>query len=184
MTNLHQNKQPVLYLLICAAPPARNMQKFIAIAQTNGWDVCVIATPEATRFISISELIDLTGHQVRSDYKLPGEADPLPKADAMLVMPATFNTLNKLALGIGDTLAVSILCESLGRGSPPIVVVPYLKLDLAAHPAFPKSIQFLQENGVRVLYDPEKYPSPVIVPWEVVLDELHRICNNKQKKGC
>lgn len=175
MTNLHQNKQRVLYLFICAAPPAQNMQEFIAIAQADGWDVCVIATPEATRFISISELADLTGHQVRSDYKLPGEADPLPKADAMLVMPATFNTLNKLALGIGDTLAVSILCEGLGRGSPPIVAVPYLKLDLAAHPAFPKSIQFLQENGVHVLYDPEKYPSPVIVPWEVVLDELHRI---------
>lgn len=176
MMELHQNKQPVLYLIICAAPPAQHMQEFITIAQADGWDVCIIVTPQATRFISISELTALTGHQVRSDYKLPGEADPLPKADAILVMPATFNTLNKLALGIGDTLAVSILCEALGRGSPPVIAVPYLKLDLAYHPAFSKSIQFLQDNGVCVLYDPEKYPSPVIVPWEVVLEELHRIC--------
>lgn len=174
--DLHQNKQPVLYLIICAAPPAQQMQQFISIAQADGWDVCVIATPQATRFIKISELTALTGHQVRSDYKLPGEADPLPKADAMLVMPATFNTLNKLALGIGDTLAISILCESLGRGSSPIIVVPYLKLDLAYHPAFSKSLALLKESGVSILYDPEKYPSPILVPWEIVLEELHRIC--------
>ena len=37
----------------------------------------------------------LSGHVVRTDCKLPGEADPLPKADAMLVMPTTFNTINK-----------------------------------------------------------------------------------------
>lgn len=177
---LHQNKQPVLYLIICAAPPAQHMQEFITIAQADGWDVCVIATPQATRSINIPELTALTGHQVRSDYKLPGEADPLPKADAILAMPATFNTLNKLALGIGDTLAVSILCETLGRGSPPVIAVPYLKLDLAYHPAFSKSIRFLQENGVHILYDSEKYPSPVVVPCEVILDELHRICNNEK----
>src|SRR5579859_7291943 len=165
MTNLHQNKQPVLYLLICAAPPAQNMQEFIAMAQADGWDVCIIATPEATQFISISELTDLTGHQVRMDYKLPGEADPLPKADAMLVMPATFNTINKWAQGIGDTLVTSILCEALGRGSPPIVTVPCLKMDLVRHPVFSRSIALLRECGVHVLHEPERYPSPLMVPW-------------------
>jgi phosphopantothenoylcysteine synthetase/decarboxylase len=134
----------------------------------------VIATPQATRFIDIPELMQLTGHLVRSEYKLPGEADPLPRADAVLVLPATFNTLNKWALGIGDTLAVSILCECVGRGTPPIVAVPYLKQDLARHSAFPRSVQWLRECGVRVLYDPEVYPSPLLVPWEVILGELEQ----------
>lgn len=171
-----ENEQQILYLIICAAPPAQHMQDFIISAQTRGWKVCIIATPQATRFINTSELAALTGYPVRSDYKLPGEADPLPKADAVIVMPATFNTLNKWALGIGDTLAVSILCESLGRYSFPIIAVPFVKLDLAHHPAFSKSIAVLQEAGVHVLYEPEKYPSPLFVPWEVILDELHRIC--------
>ena len=114
----------------------------------------------------------LSGHIVRTDYKLPWEADPLPKADAMLVMPATFNTINKWAQGIGDTLVTSILCEALGRGSPPIVAVPCLKMDLVRHPAFSRSIAVLRECGVHVLHEPERYPSPLMVPWNEILATL------------
>ncbi|SRR6266702_4623114 len=42
----------------------------------------------------------LSGYNIRTDYKFPGEADPLPKADAMLVIPSAFNTINKWAQGI------------------------------------------------------------------------------------
>jgi len=31
---------------------------------------------------------------------------------------------------------------------------------LARHPAFTRSVAFLRENGVRVLFDPDKYPLP------------------------
>jgi hypothetical protein len=36
---------------------------------------------------------------------------PLPPADAIAVAPATYNTINKWAAGISDTLALGILCE-------------------------------------------------------------------------
>jgi phosphopantothenoylcysteine decarboxylase len=117
-------------------------------------------------------LAELSGHLVRTGYKLPGEADPLPKADAMLVMPATFNTINKWAQGIGDTLVTSILCEALGRGSPPIVTVPCLKMDLVRHPAFSRSVALLRECGVHILHEPERYPSPLMVPWKKILATL------------
>ena len=168
----HTQRQRVLYVIVCAAPPAQQAHEFIGLAQAANWDVCVIATPQATRFIDVPALTTLTGHPVRSEYKVPGEGDALPKADAILVAPATFNTLNKWALGIADTLAVSMLCESLGRGTPPIIAVPYLKHDLACHPAFARSLALLQESGVRLLYDPERYPSPLIAPWSNILDAL------------
>ncbi len=166
---------PVLYLIVCAAPPAQNTHDFVAPIQHMGWDVCVIATPQATRFLDAPRLASLTGHPVRSDYKLPGEIDALPKADALLVMPATFNTLNKWAGGIGDTLAVSILCEALGRGTTPIIAVPCLKMDLVRHLVFPKSIAFLKECNVTVLHEPERYPSPLMVPQEIILEELGKV---------
>jgi phosphopantothenoylcysteine decarboxylase len=119
MSETVSQSRPVLYLMICAAPPAQQIHEFILLLQANRWDVCAIATPQATRWINIPLLEKLTGHIVRTDYKLPGEADPLPKADAILAMPATFNTINKWAQGIGDTLVTSILCECLGRGTPP-----------------------------------------------------------------
>src|SRR5215471_7938043 len=130
----------ILYLMVCAAPPAQQTQEVVPLLQATGWDVCVIATPQAARWMNTEALAELTGHVVRTDYKLPWEADPLPKADAMLVMPATFNTINKWAQGISDTLAVGLLCEALGRGTPPIVAVPCLKMDLIRHPVFKKNM--------------------------------------------
>src|SRR5205085_1882703 len=155
----------VLYLMVCAAPPAQQTAHVVQLLQEAGWDVCIIATPQAALWIDQSALAHLTGHLVRTDFKLPGETDPLPKADAMLVMPATFNTINKWAQGIGDTLVTSILCEALGRGSPPIVTVPCLKMDLVRHPVFSRSIALLREFGVHVLHEPERYPSPLMDPW-------------------
>lgn len=174
--------QPILYLIVCAAPPAQYIQEFVVKVQHAGWDVCVIATPQATRFIHAQLLIELTGYAVRSDYKLPGEADPLPKADALLLMPATFNTINKWAGGIGDTLAVSILCEALGRGTTPIITVPCLKMDLVRHPIFAKNVAFLRECGIMILHEPERYPSPLVVPQEMVLAELQKVLPSEYAK--
>jgi phosphopantothenoylcysteine synthetase/decarboxylase len=170
------NKQ-VLYLMTCAAPPTQKIHEFIPALQSAGWDVCVIATPQAARWISSPKLEALTGHMVRTDYKLPGEVDPLPKANAILVMPATFNTINKWAQGIGDTLVLSLLCECLGRGNPPIVLVPCLKMDLVRHPAFSKSITLLREYGVCILHEPEHYPSPLMVPQVEILSTLQAVAH-------
>jgi phosphopantothenoylcysteine synthetase/decarboxylase len=165
----------VLYLIVCAAPPAQQTSDVVSLLQSTGWDVCVIATPQAARWMDLPALSALTGYVVRTDYKLPGEADPLPKADAILAMPATFNTINKWAQGIGDTLAASILCEALGRGTPPVIAVPCLKMDLVRHPAFSRNIALLRECGVRVLHEPERYPSPLMVPRNEVLETLREI---------
>jgi Flavoprotein len=35
--------------------------------------------------------------------------------DAIIVAPATFNTINKWAVGISDTLALGLLTEAIGR---------------------------------------------------------------------
>ena len=173
MSHPSSKRSPVLYLLLCAAPPAQHASHFVTLLQQAGWQVCVVATPQASRWIDPVILEQETGYPVRTDYKLPGEADPLPPADAMLVMPATFNTINKWAQGIGDTLVVSLLCEALGRGTIPLVAVPCLKMDLVRHPSFRKSITLLQEWGVRVLHDPERYPSPLMVPEHEVIAVLN-----------
>lgn len=173
------SNKAVLYLMVCAAPPAQQIHEFIPLVQAAGWDVCVIATPQAARWINLANLEALTGHVVRTDYKLPGEADPLPKANAILVMPATFNTINKWAQGMGDTLVLGLLCECLGRGSPPIVVVPCLKMDLVRHPAFSQSIALLREWGVSFLHEPERYPSPLMVPYEEILSTLQMIAQKR-----
>ena len=69
------------------------------------WDVCVIATPSAVRFIDVPSLADPTGHPVRSEYKQPDEPDVLPPPEAVVVDPATFNTINKWAAALVERVA-------------------------------------------------------------------------------
>ena len=146
----------VLYLIVCAAPPARDAKVFVELAQQAGWQVCVIATPSALNFIDSSELESLTGYPVRSHYKRPDEPDVLPPPDAIIVAPATFNTINKWAAGISDTLALGLVTEAIGKRLP-LVAMPFLNTAQAQHPAFGRSIEELRSWGVRVLFGPEVY---------------------------
>jgi phosphopantothenoylcysteine synthetase/decarboxylase len=172
MTEQSHNTQRVLYLVICAAPPAQYIQDFVVLAQAANWEVCAIATPQASLFIDKLLLEELTKHPVRSEYKAIGTPDVFPKMDAMVVAPMTLNTTTKWAQGNADTLALSQLCKGFGLGLP-IVAAPYITKAYARHPAFAASLTLLQEYGVHILYDPEQYPAPQIVPWELILDTLN-----------
>lgn len=147
----------VLYVIACAAPPARDVGKLVALAQDDGWDVCVLTTPSGRRFADVAALEKATGHPVRSDYKDPGEPDVLPAPDAIIVAPATVNTINKWAAGICDTLALGILVEAIGKRLP-MVALPFTNRAHAAHPAFTDNIGKLRSWGVTVLFGPEVYP--------------------------
>lgn len=163
---------PTLHIVVCAAPPARNVGTLVDLARDVGWDACVMATPMATRFIDAAALEARTGWPVRSDYKQPEEPDVLPAPDAFIVAPATFNTLNKWAAGIADTFVTGALCEALGSDLP-IVAVPYLKDRLARHPAFRPSLERLREHGVRVIYEDAQPPLDGF-PWRSAFEVAAR----------
>ncbi|MFC4059524.1 flavoprotein [Planomonospora corallina] len=172
------NGRPVLYVIACGGRPAGELPDLVTHAQQEGWTVCVVATPSGTKFIDSARLAELTGYPVRSDYKRPEDPDVLPPADAMAVVPATFNTMNKWAQGISDTLALGLLNEALGLGLP-IVAVPWPNVALARHPAFGNSVALLREWGVKVVLDPERLPAPdsgqpgaAMFPWEDFHKEL------------
>lgn len=153
---VERQAERVLYVIACAAPPARDVHVLVEFAQAEGWDVCVIATPRARDFVDIDRVHTLTGHPVRSEYKKPEEPDILPPPDAIVVAPATFNTINKWAAGISDTLALGLLTEAIGKGLP-LVALPFLNSAQARHPAFARSVDELRACGVLVLFGPEVY---------------------------
>lgn len=158
----------VLYVIACAAPPSREVGALVRLAQGRGWDVCVLATPSAVRFMDVAALERLTGHPVRSEYKDPDAPDVLPLAEAIIVAPATVNTVNKWAAGICDTLALGILVEAIGLRLP-IVAYPYTNAAHGAHPAFRENIERLRSWGVTMLHEPGR-EGPL--PWERTLDAL------------
>jgi phosphopantothenoylcysteine decarboxylase len=173
------SERGVLYLIVCASPRARRIDELVSLLQADGWDVCVIATPQARKFIDTEALEARTGHPVRHEYKDPDAPDVLPDPDAMVVCPATSNTMNKWAAGISDTLALGLITEAIGLGLP-LVAAPALNSAQAAHPAFEQSLATLRTAGVTVLYGPGVYepasPKTPELPydWELVVGALRK----------
>lgn len=184
MSETKQTVRGVLYIISCGCSSASLTQNLVVQAQAVGWDVCAITTPNGRKFLNIPQLSELTRHPVRSEYKQPDEPDMLPRADAIVVFPASFNTLNKWALGISDTLAVSLLCEYTGLKMP-IVAVPCFKTGggLDTNPAFKRSVRMLRRYGVCVLYEPETYPPKNQVPASIILKVLYDVIQQKRDRA-
>ncbi|MCF3960775.1 flavoprotein [Streptomyces fuscigenes] len=147
-------RKPFLYVVVCAAGNAGEVGRLISAAQQGGWDVGAVATPQGLGFIDAAAIEAQTGYPIRSAWRKPGEPRPLPPPDAIAVAPATFNTINKWAAGLSDTLAVGILCEAYGMGIP-IAALPCLNSAQAAHPAYGQSLERLRSMGVLIgSYEP------------------------------
>jgi phosphopantothenoylcysteine synthetase/decarboxylase len=145
------SKHPVLALIVCAAPPALRIGELIALLMDEGWTVCVTATPTAATWIDRDAVAQQTGFPVRVEWRLPGELEPHPAPDAVVVAPATFNVMNKWALGINDTPALGILNQALGAGLP-VYAFPNIKAELAAHPAYETSLRQLDVAGASITH--------------------------------
>ena len=159
----------VLYAVMCGSPVTQDASKLVSLAQARGWEVCVVATPDALKWLDIPGLVAQTGHPVRHRYKYPGDPDILPQAEAMIVAPATVNTINKWAAGIADTLALGLIVEGLGKGLP-IAAVPFTNAVMARHPAFVENIGKLRKWGVTVLWGDGEIPAFQPGTGESILD--------------
>ncbi|MFG2006643.1 flavoprotein [Spirillospora sp. NPDC048911] len=170
----------ILYVIVCGAGPAPHVDRLITLAHGRGWGVCVVPTPAAADFVDPAALETLTGHPVRSRYRRPGESRRLPQADAIIVAPATHNTINKWAHGIADNYALGLLAELVPLGVV-TAVLPFVNSALAANPVFERSLDELRAMGVQVLFGPGEFePHPPGTggtrldgcPWKSALDAV------------
>jgi hypothetical protein len=100
--------------------------------------------------------------------------------DATAVAPATYNTINKWALGISDTYALGVLAEQTALGMP-LVVLPFVNAALASRAPFQQSVKSLRAEGVSILLGPgaiephQPHTGGSLLasyPWHLALDEV------------
>lgn len=118
-----------------------------------GHRVRCVATPSALRFIGPATFEGLTGTPVLSDLFAPGAAlehiQLTRWADAVLVCPATANTLNRLAAGLADDLPGALfLARDPGK---PWLVAPAMNPAMWAHPATRAAVDRLRQWDVRFI---------------------------------
>jgi len=129
---------------------ARLLRKFAA-------DVTVYATPEALRYTTIEAMEWSSNHSVVT--VLTSAAEHLGKFNAYLIAPATYNTINKFALGIADNALTSLLSSALGRmerGHCKILLAPAMHGSMH-NSILTQSLKTLSEKGVIIISPRQEY---------------------------
>jgi hypothetical protein len=172
----------VLCVVVCGAGPAGDVGKLVKLGQARGWVVQLVATPSALPFLDTVELRASTGMPVRSNYLAPGQHHS-QRAEAVVVAPATYNTISKCAAGISDTYALGVLAEAIGLPIP-VVMLPFVNSALANRRPFERAVVQLRHEGVRVLLGEggvEPHPAGAggeyirSFPWQLALDALDQV---------
>jgi len=132
--------------------------------------VIALPTPNASRVIAPRDLADINGAQVVESY-FDMAIRPRPPRGVVLFAPCSFHSLNKLAHGIADNLALSVVAEAIGRGTP-VIVGPSLNAPLLNHPEAQASLALLPRWGVAIVPQVDAGEGPRLAPSEQLLDAV------------
>lgn len=138
-----------ILLGVCGSIAAYKSAHLTRLLVKAGAHVQVVMTPDATQFITPLTLATLSGNPVLVDYfdaksgEWNNHVQLALKADAILVAPASANTLAKFAHGSCDNL----LCAIYLSAKSPVFVAPAMDLDMWAHGSTQSNISRLQSFG-------------------------------------
>lgn len=119
----------------------------------HGFTVRACLTDAAQRFVSPALFEALTGQPCLIDvFDEPvrgrmAHIDWARGADVLAIAPATANTINKMAGGIGEDMLTTIALAYEG----PVVVAPAMNPSMYANPATQASLAVLAERGVELV---------------------------------
>ncbi len=150
---------------VCGGIAAYKAVEVVRLATAAGHSVRVVQTESAERFVGRATFEAITGAPVlvsewehdpaRGTY--PGERSSghapishlelVRRADAFAIVPASANTLAKLAAGLADNLLTS---AALASGAP-LVLAPAMNDRMWSHPATRANVATLRERGAHVL---------------------------------
>ena len=132
--------------------------------------VIAIPTPNASRTIASREMADIDGARVVESY-FDLAIRPRPPRGVVLFAPCSFNSLNKLAHGIADSLALSVAAEAIGRRTP-VIVAPSLNQPLLEHPQAQASLRTLPSWGVTIVPPVDTGEGPRLAPTPQLFDAV------------
>jgi phosphopantothenoylcysteine decarboxylase / phosphopantothenate---cysteine ligase len=158
MTGVPMSRARIL-LIIGGGIAAYKSLELIRRLKDRGAAVQVVMTAAARQFISPLSAATLSGASVRDDlFSLTDEAmighiELSRAADLVVVAPATANLLARMAGGLADDLATTLLLATDKR----VLAAPAMNVRMWLHPATRRNLDRLKEDGVLVV-GPESGP--------------------------
>ncbi len=169
---------PRILLVVGGGIAAYKACELVRHIRKEGGDVTCVLTEGGSQFVTPMALAALSGNPVHTslfdlkDEVEMGHIELSRAADLIVICPATANLLAKMASGIADDLATTMLLAT----DAPVMAVPAMNVRMWQHPATSRNVQILRDAGVDVMepdegtmacgeYGPGRLPDPVAI-WQ------------------
>ncbi|MBU2588398.1 MAG: bifunctional phosphopantothenoylcysteine decarboxylase/phosphopantothenate synthase [Alphaproteobacteria bacterium] len=150
---------PKVLLVVGGGIAAYKACELVRLIRKGGGDVTCVITKGGQQFVTPMALAALSENQVYTNlFDLKNEAEMghiqlSREADLVVVCPATADLLAKMASGIADDLATTLILAT----DKPVIAVPAMNVRMWEHEATQRNIAVLKSAGVTVLH-PDKGP--------------------------
>lgn len=157
MSGAQPHTRPRVLLVVGGGIAAYKACELVRLIRKGGGEVTCIVTKGGQQFVTPMALAALSENQVYTNlFDLKNEAEMghiqlSREADLVVVCPATADLLAKMAAGIADDLATTLILAT----DKPVLAVPAMNVRMWEHAATQRNIALLKAAGVAVLH-PDK----------------------------
>ncbi|RVT93926.1 bifunctional phosphopantothenoylcysteine decarboxylase/phosphopantothenate--cysteine ligase CoaBC [Sphingomonas crocodyli] len=175
---------PRILLIVGGGIAAYKACELVRLIRKGGGSVRCVLTEGAQHFVTPMTLAALSENEVHTslwDLKNETEMGHIQlsrEADLVVVCPATADLMAKMAAGIADDMATTLLLAT----DKPVLAVPAMNVRMWLHPATQRNVATLKADGVTVLdpdegpmacgeYGPGRLPEPPVI-WDAIQQRL------------
>jgi phosphopantothenoylcysteine decarboxylase/phosphopantothenate--cysteine ligase len=171
---------PRILLIVGGGIAAYKAAELVRLIRKEGGSVTCVLTEGGSHFVTPLTLAALSENPVHTtlwDLKNEVEMGHIQlsrQADLVVVCPATADLLARMAAGVADDLATTLLLAT----DKPVLAVPAMNVRMWGHPATRRNVATLRADGVTVLepdegpmacgeYGPGRLPEPPAI-WQAI----------------
>ena len=171
---------PRILLIIGGGIAAYKSCELVRLIRKSGGSVTCVLTEGGQQFVTPMSLAALSGNKVYTslfdlkDEVEMGHIQLSREADLLVVCPATADLLAKMAAGIADDLATTLILAT----DKPVLTVPAMNVRMWEHSVTRRNAEWLRQAGVTVMepdegemacgeWGPGRLPEPVAILCEI-----------------
>lgn len=142
-----------ILLIITGSIAAVKSLDLMRLLKARGYDVVCVLTKGGEQFVTPMACAALSGNKVYTElFSLTDETEMghialSRNADAIVVAPASANVMAKMASGICDDLATTILLATDKK----VIAAPAMNVKMWEHPATIRNVAQLKKDGVTIV---------------------------------
>ena len=145
--------QPRILLIVTGGIAAYKSLELVRLLKKRGMAVRAVMTRAAHQFVTPLSLGALTEDHVYTDLfdlkdeREMGHIQLSRQADLIVVCPASADMLARMAAGMADDLAATLLLAT----DKPVLAVPAMNVRMWLHPATQRNLAVLRGDGIRIM---------------------------------